>query len=141
MGNRGSVLKGPLGHCRSHLRIIPPENREVLSWTSIPIDRALSLVVSIPQHSWVMPTTHPGNLPWRGREHQWGEAARFRLLSCEAARVLRTVYSCSRTQVGRGNLKKGMSSVCHSSSWLNLVHVASHLGSFHRSSHAHVGPA
>lgn len=141
MGNWGSVLMGPSGHCRLYLRIIPPENREVLSWTSIPIDRGLSLVVSVLQHTWVLPTARPGKLPWRWREHQCGEAERFRLLSCEAGSVLRTVYSCSRTQVGRGNFGKGMNSVCHTSSWLKLVHVAAHLSSSHRGSHAHVGPA
>lgn len=141
MGNWGSVLMGPPGHCRLYLRIIPPENREVLSWTFIPIDRGLSLVVSVPQHSWVLPTARPGKVPWRWREHQCGEAERFRFLSCEAGSVLRTVYSCSRTQVGRGNFGKGMNSVCHTSSWLKLVHVAAHLSSSHRGSHAHVGPA
>lgn len=77
--------------------------------------------VSAPWQLWVMPAAHPGNLSRRWREPQCREAERLRLLKCEADSVLGTVYSCRKTQVGRGDIEKGIDSVCHTPSWLKLV--------------------
>lgn len=153
MSHWGSILLGPLGNCRPHQGISLPEDGR---WDIYYHPHCLRFVprVSAPWHLWVMPAVHAGDLSWSWREPRCREAERLRLLMCEADSVLGTVYSCRKTQAGRGDIEKGINSVGHTPSWLTLILfeflslttkgapiMPLTSSSSHRGSHTQVGPA